>query len=73
MTKHLLIGVALSALATTSGANTFTVAGHLIGTPSASVTGSWEMSAGDWSTISDVNVEAALPSRARTCLGRSPP
>ena len=70
MTKHLLIGVALSAMATTSGANTFTVAGDLIGTPSASVTGSWEMSAGDWSTISDVNVEAALPYAGANMFGQ---
>lgn len=62
MTKNLLIGLALSALATAAGAKTLTIADDLIGTPSASVTGSWEMTAGDWSTISNVNVEAGLPS-----------
>jgi hypothetical protein len=48
-------------LATAAGAKTLTIADDLIGTPSASVTGSWEMTAGDWSTISNVNV-AGLPS-----------
>jgi hypothetical protein len=61
VTKNLLIGLALSALATAASAKTLTIADDLIGTPSASVTGSWEMTAGDRSTISDVNVEAGLP------------
>jgi hypothetical protein len=47
-------------LATAAGAKTLTIADDLISTPSASVTGSWEMTAGDRSTISNVNVEAGL-------------
>jgi hypothetical protein len=60
VTKNLLIGLALSALATAAGAKTLTIADDLIGTPSASVTGSWEMTAGDRSIISKVNVEPGL-------------
>jgi PEP-CTERM motif len=62
VTKNLLIGLTLSALATAASAKTLTISHDLIGTPSASITGSWEMTAGDRSTISNVNVEAGLAS-----------
>jgi hypothetical protein len=67
VTKNLLIGLALSALATAAGAKTLTIADGLIGTPSASVTGSWEMTAGDRSTI---NVDAGLPSAGVNMSGQ---
>ena len=70
MTKHLLIGLALSALTTAAGAKTLTITGDLIGMPSASITGSWEMTAGDRSTISNVNVEAGLPSASVNMSGQ---
>lgn len=70
MTKNLLIGLALSALATAAGAKTLTIADDLIGTPSGSVTDSWEMTAGDRSTISNVNVEAGLPSAGVNMSGQ---
>jgi hypothetical protein len=70
VTKNLLIGLALSVLATAAGAKTSTIADDLIGTPSGSVTDSWEMTAGDRSTISNVHVEAGLPSAGVNMSGQ---
>jgi hypothetical protein len=57
-------------LTTAAGAKTLTITGDLIGMPSASITGSWEMTAGDRSTISNVNVEAGLPSAGVNMSGQ---
>jgi hypothetical protein len=53
-------GAALVLLATAANANTFTIDATWLGGP-GTISGSFLMTPGDWSTISSVNVQATLP------------
>jgi hypothetical protein len=56
----LSLGAALTLLATAANANTFTIDGTWIQGP-GTISGSFTMTPGDWSTIANVNVQAKLP------------
>jgi PEP-CTERM motif len=56
----LSVGVALALMATPARSNTFAINGTWL-QGSGTISGSFTMTPGDWSTIANVNVQAALP------------
>jgi hypothetical protein len=60
ISTRLSLGAALALLATAANANTFTIDGTWLQGP-GTITGSFTMTPGDWSTIANVNVQATLP------------
>jgi hypothetical protein len=54
------MGAALALLATSAKANTFAIDGTWL-QGSGTITGSFTMTPGDWTTIANVNVQATLP------------
>jgi hypothetical protein len=56
----LSLGAALALLATSAKANTFVIDGSWL-QGSGTITGSFTMTPGDWTTIANVNVQATLP------------
>jgi hypothetical protein len=60
ISTRLSLGAALALMATAANANTFTIDGTWLQGP-GTISGSFTMTPGDWSTIANVNVQAALP------------
>jgi hypothetical protein len=58
--SRLWLGAAVALLATAANANTFTIDGTWLNGP-GTISGSFTMTLGDWSTIANVNVQATLP------------
>jgi hypothetical protein len=59
---ELWLGAALALLTSAANANTFTIDGtRLNGYGVGTISGSFTMTPGDWSTIANVNVQATLP------------
>jgi hypothetical protein len=56
----LSVGAALALMATSASANTFTIDATWLNGP-GTITGSFTMTPGDWSTIANVDVQATLP------------
>jgi hypothetical protein len=66
----LSLGAGLAVLATAANANTFTIdASGIFPAGSGTITGSFTMTPGDWSTIANVNVQAALPYNVTNFFG----
>ena len=65
----LSLGAALALLATSAKANTFTIDGSWL-QGSGTITGSFTMTPGDWTTIANVNVQATLPYTGMNMLGQ---
>ena len=63
-------GAALVMLAAAANANTFNIDATWLNGP-GTISGSFLMTPGDWSTISSVNVQATLPYTGSICSGRS--
>jgi PEP-CTERM motif len=55
------LGAALVLLATSAKANTFTIDGTWTQNSAGTISGSFTMTPGDWTTIANVNVQASLP------------
>jgi hypothetical protein len=60
ISTRLSLGAALALMATLASANTFTIDGTWLQGP-GTISGSFTMTPGDWSTIANVNVQATLP------------
>jgi hypothetical protein len=60
ISTRLSLGAALALLVTAANANTFTIDGTWLQGP-GTISGSFTMTPGDWSTIANVNVQATLP------------
>src|SRR5262245_42570803 len=56
----LSLGAALALMVTAANANTFTIDATWLNGP-GTISGSFTMTPGDWTTIADVNVQASLP------------
>ena len=59
ISTRLSLGAALALLVTAANANTFTIDATWVDGP-GTITGSFTMDLGNWSTIANVNVQAAL-------------
>jgi hypothetical protein len=64
----LSIGAALTLMATAANANVFTIDATWLDGP-GTISGSFTMTPGDWSTIANVNVQAALPYTGSNMFG----
>ena len=60
ISTRLSLGAALALMATAANANTFTIDATWLDGP-GTISGSFTMTPGDWSTIANVNVQATLP------------
>jgi hypothetical protein len=66
----LSVGAALAFLSTAANANTFTInASGIFPEGPGTISGSFTMTPGDWSTIANVNVQAALPYNVTNFFG----
>jgi PEP-CTERM motif-containing protein len=69
ISTRLSLGAALALLVTAANANTFTIDATWVDGP-GTITGSFTMNLGDWSTIANVNVQATLPYTGSNAYGQ---
>jgi hypothetical protein len=69
ISTRLSLGAALALLVTAANANTFTIDATWVDGP-GTITGSFTMDLGNWSTIANVNVQATLPYTGSNMFGQ---
>jgi PEP-CTERM motif len=69
ISTRLSLGAALALLVTAAHANTFTIDASWLGGP-GTISGSFTMDLGNWSTIANVNVQATLPYTGSNMFGQ---